>query len=185
MDDETIYYKIRDDDRRIFNGLVCEYYVSLHVFLFNILRDNAVAEDLVQDVFVNLWLNRKKIDFETPIINYLYVSARNLAYNHIRSEKRFRKHTQHLAERDSFVSMYFIEEETTRLLMNAIEQLTPRTAEVIRYSLDGMRQEKIAEQMEITVATVKYLKADGLKQLRKILGDAKYILLLFPGVFYN
>lgn len=183
MDDKTIYHKIMDDDRRIFNGLVREYQLPLSAFLFNMIRDHAVAEDLVQDVFVNLWLNRKKVDFDTPIINYLYVSARNLAYNHIRSEKRFRNHTQHLAESDHSAGVYVIEEETTRLLMNAIAQLTPRTAEVIKYSLDGMRQEKIAEQMEITVATVKYLKADGLKQLRKILGDAKYILLLFPGVF--
>jgi RNA polymerase sigma-70 factor (ECF subfamily) len=179
MNDRTIYNKIRDDDNGIFNGIVREYQLPLHVFLFNIVKDNAVAEDLVQDVFVNLWLNRKKIDFEIPLVNYLYVSARNLAYNHIRSEKRFRKHAQHLAPPDNSVSMYFIEEETTRLLMNAIGQLTPRSAEVIKYSMDGMRQEKIAEQMDITVSTVKYLKADGLKQLRKILGDAKYIMFLF------
>ncbi len=181
MDDRSIYSRIRNDDRRIFNGLVREYQLSLHVFLFNIVKDNAVAEDLVQDVFVNVWLNRKKIDFEIPVANYLYVTARNLAYNHIRSEKRFREHTRHLAVPDSAVSMYFIEEESTRLLMNAIGRLTPRTAEVIKYSLDGMRQEKIAERMGVTVATVKYLKADGLKQLRKILGDA-FIMLLFPGL---
>jgi RNA polymerase sigma-70 factor (ECF subfamily) len=182
MDNRPICNRIGDDDRNGFNGLVREFQASLYIFLFNMVKDNAVAEDLTQDVFVNLWLNRKKIDFDMPLVNYLYVSARNLAYNHIRSEKRFRAHARRFAEPDDSVSLFFIEEETTRLLMNAIGRLTPRTGEVIKYSLEGMRQEKIAERMGIAVATVKYLKADGLKQLRKILGDAEYILLLFFGI---
>ena len=52
-----------------------------------------------------------------------------------------------------------VEEEATQLLMQAIAKLPARSAEVIKLSLQGMRQEKIAEQMDITIFTVKALKA--------------------------
>lgn len=57
---------------------------------------------------------------------------------------------------------YVIEEETNRLLLEAIGQLPPRSAEVMRLSLEGIRLEKIAEQMNISINTVKSLKYEAI-----------------------
>ena len=177
MEDKTIYSKIRDNDRDAFNLLVDEYNVALNAFVSHLLKDDSAAEDIVQDVFVNLWFNRKKVDFEIPVRNYLYVSARNLAYNHIRSLRRFREHAQRSSEFDEMAGFHIVEEETTRLLNNAITKLPPRTAEVIRLSLEGLKQDEIAERMDVGVANVKLLKSRGIAKLREILGPMAFLLI--------
>lgn len=72
---------------------------------------------------------------------------------------------------------YVIEEETNRLLLEAIGQLPPRSAEVMRLSLEGIRLEKIAEQMNISINTVKSLKYEAIRKLRNSLGPLIYLFL--------
>lgn len=177
MAERNSYRKISHDDRTAFESLVSDYHLSLHGFVSRIVQDDVVAEDIVQDVFVNLWLNRRKVDFDSPIGSYLYVSARNLAYRHIRSSQRFRTFAQRLEEPGQTVGTYLVEEETARILMNAIERLPPRTAEVLRLSMEGLKQEEIAEKMNVTVANVKLLKARGIVKLREILGPLAFLLV--------
>ena len=63
MELDTLLQEIQKDNRKAFDELVLQYNESLNAFAFNILKDKEAAEDIVQDVFVNLWLNRKKITF--------------------------------------------------------------------------------------------------------------------------
>lgn len=74
------------------------------------------------------------------------------------------------------VDLVVVEEEKYRLLSEAINQLPPRTANVIKYSREGMSQEEIAKKMEITVATVKLLKSKGIKKLKEILGPLSFLI---------
>lgn len=183
MNYQQILKEIKKDNREAFESLVCQYNESLNAFVYHIVDDKDVAEDVVQDVFVNLWINRKKVDFSTPIKNYLYVSARNIAYNHLRAAKRLAERLKHIQYVDEMtVGAYVTIEEANRMLMEAIEKLPPRTAEVIMLSLDGLKQEKIAEQMDVTVANVKRLRAIGIEKLKKTLGPIYSILLTGSGL---
>lgn len=183
MELDTLLQEIQKDNREAFNELVLRYNESLNAFAFNILKDKEAAEDIVQDVFVNLWLNRKKITFGESTKSLLYVSTRNLVYNHIRSAKRENERYKHLAEENETSTLnYIIQEEALRLLNESIEQLPPRMAEVIRLSLEGLKQEEIAEQMEVTVANVKRLKALGIEKLKKILGALSYFVFTTTGL---
>ena len=113
----------------------------------------------------------------------LYVSTRNLVYNYIRSAKRENERYKHLAaENETSTLNYIIQEEALRLLNESIEQLPPRMAEVIRLSLEGLKQEEIAEQMEVTVANVKRLKALGIEKLKKSLGALSYFVFTTTGL---
>ena len=171
MELDTLLQEIQKDNRKAFNELVLQYNESLNAFASNILKDKEAAEDIVQDVFVNLWLNRKKITFGESTKSLLYVSTRNLVYNYIRSAKRENERYKHLAEEDESSTLnYIIQEEALRLLNESIEHLPSRMAEVIRLSLEGLKQEEIAEQMEVTIANVKRLKALGIEKLKKSLG---------------
>jgi RNA polymerase sigma-70 factor (ECF subfamily) len=59
--------------------------------------------------------------------------------------------------------------ETARLLYETLQNLPERTAEVIKLTLDGFRQEEIAERMGIAVSSVKTLKSSGIGKLREIM----------------
>ncbi len=67
--------------------------------------------------------------------------------------------------------------ETARLLNEAIDRLPEGTAQIIRLSLDGFKQEQIALRLDISLATVKAQKGKGILKLREILGP---LSALFP-----
>jgi RNA polymerase sigma-70 factor (ECF subfamily) len=158
-----------EGDHAAFHTLSERYGQALYVFAVRIMGDGFMAEDIVQDAFEALWNNRTKLYADTSVRNYLYGIVRNRCLAAIRQSK-----VRELADRsveldDEDIMSRYIETETTRLLIEAIETLPPRSAEVIRLSCEGMRQEQIAETMGISIATVKALKIRAISKLRKIL----------------
>lgn len=183
MELDNLLQEIKKDNRKAFDELVLHFNESLNAFAFNILKDKEAAEDIVQDVFVNVWLNRKKIVFGESTRNLLYVSTRNMVFNYIRSAKRENeRYQQFIKENNPTTSNYIIQEEALRLLNESIEKLPPRMAEVIRLSLEGLKQEEIAEQMEVSVANVKRLKALGIEKLKQSLGTLSCFVFSVTGL---
>lgn len=181
MDRDDNFTGIRNDDPRAFDALVHRYDVALNAFALHIVGSAEAAEEIVQDVFMNLWLNRKKVDFGAPLRNYLYVSTRNMAYNYLRSANRYDDRIRKFETDASVAYSFMVEEEALRLLDEAIDRLPPRTAEVIRMSLEGMKQEEIAERMNVTLSNVKNLKSIGIRRLKELLGPLFILLFMYRG----
>lgn len=180
---DTLLLEIQKDNRKAFDELIMLFNESLNAFAYHILKDKEASKDIVQDVFVHLWLNRKKITFGESTKNLLYVSTRNMVFNYIRSSKRENERYKHIVEEDENSTLnYIIQEEALRLLNESIDQLPPRMAKVIQLSLEGLKQEEIAEQMNVTVANVKRLKALGIEKLRKSLGILFYFVSMTTGL---
>ncbi len=168
--------RIDMNDRRVFNAIIDEYYGPVLVFAMRIIGNGYIAEDMVQDAFACLWAHRGKVNDRIYARNYLYSVVRHSAADYFRTLKKQNEGAGfHIPEPEDF-SADFIRAETLRLLHEAVETLAPRTAQVMKLSLDGMKQDEIAERMGITVATVKSLKADGIGKLKKLLGPAVWLL---------
>lgn len=178
MEDKIILGRIRESDKAAFETIVKRYYTTLCSFACHIVKDRQSAEDIVQEVFVKLWTGRNHSAEISSLKDYLFVSTRNSSLNHIRSDKRqmnrLRKMEQ---EEEENIWPYVVEEETSRLLLEAIAQLPARSAEVMRLSLEGLSLEKIAGQMNISVNTVKSLKYEAIRKLRNLLGPLIYLFL--------
>ncbi len=181
MDDLILIKGISRGDRSAFDALTDRYYDALCSFANQIVGNLAAAEDVVQETLVCLWIRRGKLSKVEYVKNYLYTMVRNFAVSHLRSERVRHPGTGYTEPLDDDFSRLFIEQETSRLLAEAIDCLPPRTSDVIRLTLDGVRQEQIGEQMGITVATVKALKADGMRKLKKMLSG----LCVFPGMIVD
>ena len=169
MDDECLLEHISRDDQHAFQLLMERYYGALFVFATRQLRDNFIAEDVVQDTFLSIWNGRKKLTHVTMLKSYLYRIVRHKCVTVQRSSQRLQAFVHNHPDTVEDAMDQYIETETIRSFLAAIETLPPRSGLVIKLSLEGLRQEKIAEQMEITVATVKALKAEGIRRLRKSL----------------
>lgn len=179
MDIDNLLPDIQNDSHKAFNQLVISMGETLKALAFDILKSKEAAEDIVQDVFVNLWLNRKRLKPDHSLKTLLYVSTRNLALNQLRASKReAERHKQFQEEIEEAADTYIIQEEALRLLQEAIGQLPPRTAEVIRLRLEGLKQEEIAQKMNVTVANVKRLQSLGIVKLRQILGPLAYLIVI-------
>lgn len=172
------YTSIAEGNMKAFEELVCEYHRPLNAFAFRMINEKDAAQDIVQDVFTNIWFNRRTIDFGESFGGYLYTLTRNASLNYLRKTKKMSYSISNSILSEEMADLYVLEEEFNRQLRNALAQLPPRTAEVISLSLTGPSQEEIARKMNVTVSNVKNLKALGIRKLKDLLNPLHMFILL-------
>lgn len=178
MEKNDGFQAISSGDRRAFDVLVEKYQEALVSFAYGILGDFDEALDIVQDVFVDIWLKRSKIEFGDGIGSFLYLTTRYYSYNKLRSAKRLDTILAAIKREEAPDPMdSMVEHEVVRILYETIDRLPPRTAEVMRLSLQGLKQEEIGAMLGMAVASVKTLKYAGIKKLKDILKQLLILLL--------
>lgn len=176
VSDNDLIKDISRGDHAAFDALTGRYYGALCTFAMQIVGDLDAAEDVVQEALLSIWVRRAKLKDVVMARNYLYTTVRNFAVSHLRAERIRHPEKTYYEPSGDDLSRWFVEQETSRLLAEAIDSLPPRASDVLRLTLEGVRQEQIGEQMGITVATVKALKADGVRKLKKILSGLCVLL---------
>jgi RNA polymerase sigma-70 factor (family 1) len=164
----------------LFKNLFDEYYAPLCEFANNYTKDSSISEDLVQEVFVGLWHDREKLDHIHSVKAYLYTSVRNKCLNHLKHLRIVGKHEEHrksATENDIFFVDHIIEEETHRLIYQAVKELPTKCREIVLLGINGLKNSEIAEELNISINTVKTQKAIAYKQLRIKLKD---LIILSP-----
>lgn len=168
-------------DSEKFNALIRRYYFSLVNFADNIVKSREDAEDIVQNLFVKIWEEQSLPDNEKAVGSYLYASVKNLSLNCLRDNERLKlHHSQFVMEIAGEKSLRekVIEEESYRLLRGAIRQLPERSALLMTLTLQGLSQEEIGKRMDISLSSVKSMKAYAIQKLRKVLDPKTFLFLL-------
>jgi len=176
-----IIYK---DDERAFQELFFDFFGPLCVFAHRYISDKAACEDVVQDVFFQLWKNRKKIVIKSSARNFLITNVRNACIDYLRhreletayAEKAVMKDYSHDYDTGMICSVSELEER----INNALAKLPDN----VRHSFEMNRFEdktytQIAEECGISVKTVEAHISKALKLLREDLKDYLPFLLLF------
>ena len=141
------------------------------------------CEDIVQDIFADLWEKDLIFPDDISLKVYLYKSTRNKCYNIIKHNKvkdQYNAGYIQLLEDDNLFFEQILEEEIARQLNRAIEILPNRKKEIIKLSLKGIKNKEISEMIGIKLQTVKTLKSQSYKILReefKELSTMIYFLL--------
>jgi RNA polymerase sigma-70 factor (ECF subfamily) len=89
--DQHLMGRVRERDARAFEALFERYGELIRRHLARITRDDAAAQDLVQEVFLRVWTRAEQWDGRGPFKAWLYRIATNLALNHLRSVRRRRE----------------------------------------------------------------------------------------------
>lgn len=163
--------KIKEGDEKAFKEFFMIFYEEILRFLYFYVWDEEIAKDLAQDVFINFWKARNRIDiFQNPK-GYLYRIARNIAINHIeRRKKEYEidevtiKNITQMPDGESF--------ELRDTIIKAINELPDRCKEVFilsRYT--GLSQKEIADLLGISLQTVKNHIVKAMNYLRKRLSS--------------
>ena len=84
--DKVLMLAIGNNDYISYNKLFDRYYGRLCQYVYSLLMDRNDAEDVVQELFLNLWKNRGRIEIKENVSGYLYRMAKHLALNFIRSK---------------------------------------------------------------------------------------------------
>ncbi len=169
---------LKNGDLAAFKLFFESFYPSLCLFANKYLKDRDVSLDIVQDAFIYLW--NKKADFQSvnAAKSYLYQYVKNRSLNYLRdNEIRKRKELKDL-ESEVYFRDNMIEEETYQIVSDAIRTLPPQGQRVIELSLDGLKNQEIADQLGISINTVKTIKLRAFAALRNELKDNIFILFV-------
>ena len=170
MNKEILFEDIKCGNLSAFEVLFRQYYPSMCVIAGKLVANREVAEDIVQDVFIRLWEKKAEYDKIPDFRTFLYVAVRNLCYNYLRDKKKTIDFSQiELPDKQLSFQEQLIQEETYRLISNAIAELPVQSGKIMRLALEGKQNKEISEILGIAVTTVKTLKYNALKMLKNSL----------------
>lgn len=161
-----------------FKVLYYKYYNTLVVFGLKFIYDQAVIEDIVQEAFIKLWERKKNFTHENAIRAFLYKAVHNSSLNYLEHLKVRKKHSREatpLTDAGEPLSHLIIEEEVHRAISEAVNRLPEAARAIYLMSLNGIKNHEIAEDLNISINTVKTQKTRAKIFLREKL---KYIYRL-------
>ena len=161
-------------DRCTFEQLFRELYLPLLRYCTQLLRNQIIAEEIVQERFIYLWENKDEITVHTSYKSYLYTSAKNKSIDYLRSRyaKLFISYQElpHILARNVSPSQSLEYREFSEIVTKAVEKLPEKC--FIVFSLkryDGLGRKEIAEMLNISEKTVDNHLAMATKKIREFL----------------
>jgi RNA polymerase sigma-70 factor (family 1) len=162
-----------------------EYYrARIFGVALRFLKSRELAEEVVQEVFLKVWMRRegigKVLDFEA----YLFTMTRNLVFDRIKDmakESSAKKEFAHSIQHVNSTDQPLIEEQYNALLHEALSQLPPQQKQIFRLAkIEGLSHQAIAEQLDISRLTVKTHMAKACKTIRHKLQHHITTTILLP-----
>lgn len=143
----------------------------LYVVAYNHLRDKALAQELVQDVFVKLWLNRSNLKQVENAEAYLLTAIRNKIYDHFDSvacrEKHYQRALEDFSEERNAVDDIVIFNEGMSVILDELKKMPEKTEAVFRLSkFHQYTNDEIAEKTQLSSKAVEYHITQAIKKLR-------------------
>ena len=176
-------------NEELFEQVFKSHFKSLHAYAYTILRDASTAEEMVQEVFYNLWEKKDQIGIHTSLKAYLYRAVHNESMNHIRHQKVKAVYQRYTMQRekeydegtDPLQQMTGTElEKKFREALNALPEQCRTIFQLSRF--ESLKYQEIALQLNISVKTVENQMGKALKRLRIKLVD--YLPLLIGILLY-
>lgn len=164
--------KLKDGDLASFNDIYFQYSPKIYVRLIKLVKDQIIAEEILQDVFTKVWVNRTKIDPAKGFVSFLNHISDNLAIDFFRKVQRDKALQLELWV--SAVELYYHTEEhvffkdTQDILTKAIDSLSPKRKEILMLNKFHEKSYKeIAEELGISVSTVSNQLVNALKDIKE------------------
>lgn len=137
-------------DKKSFNQLFNKYWDRSYSYALALLHDSVAAQDVVQDVFLNIWLGRERLDPSRSFANYLGVAIRNNVINILRA--RCNHPSCELSENDSVQDGMQWAETAVEDIVN---DLPERRRQVVNMKyIHGMKVADIARRLELSDKTI-------------------------------
>ncbi|MDI9364081.1 MAG: RNA polymerase sigma-70 factor [Flavobacterium sp.] len=173
-----------------FKKLYDKYYDKIFAVALNFTKSKVIAEEIVQDVFLKIWLKREALTGVDNFEAYLFIMARNHIYNCLRSKMKDIVYLDYLQNyfavvEDATSSLYT--KDIYKLISEAREKLPPQQRRVFELSrYEGLNHKAIAEKLSISTLTVKAHLTKALQFIRQKLEslDCFHLLLIQAWVLF-
>ena len=182
--DSDLVGELNNGDPKALKLFFDSFYPSVCVYTIKFIKQSDVAEDIAIDAFIQFWKIRDHFSNIRQVRAFIYTTSRNACINYLNQKKTREGILANKLKIEEISEELLIEEETYRLLHEAIERLPTRTREIILLALQGHKNSEIAEILGVSINTIKTLKKNAYTELRQMLkGEAS--LLLFLSLLLN
>ncbi len=169
---EQLIQAIRGGDQQAFATLYDNYSASLYGVVCQIVKSDAIAEDVMQDAFVNIWKKFQTFDpTKGSIFTWMLNISRNKAIDSLRKSKRMGE----VEIQDDVSNVGIKDNRSTRLNENTIgvrkmiQKLQPEQQVILDYIyFQGYTQQEVSDELEIPLGTVKSRVRIAMRELRKV-----------------
>jgi RNA polymerase sigma-70 factor (ECF subfamily) len=173
-DEQELLVQVAKGDEHAFSVLFHRYMQKVYNVAWIYTRDAGLAEDIVQDSFALLWKNRQKMPEIKDVGRYLYVIGRNRAVRVLQNLESIKRSANTFSsvqvQHSDDVSRRIPEKELEALVHQGLEFLSPQQRQVFELSrLQGLSRDEVAEQMQISKATVGVHLTLAIKKMRVFL----------------
>lgn len=170
-DDQDLLMHFWRDDRRGLEILFRSHYQGLYRFVFLITKNKPLAEDIVQEVFINLWRVRHGLQENTRFKPYLYRACKNLAFNKLKATQREQLTGDDFPEvpaNQASVADILANKQLQTYIRGIIKNLPPKRKLIFIMSRDQqMSYKEIAEYLDISTKTVENQISAALRTIRQ------------------
>lgn len=185
---ETILADLANDDKHAFDELYRLYYPKLYVYSKSFLKIDSGIDDILQEVFVKVWMNRKNIKKVETYNAFLYTITKNTLLNEIRSRlksEEFRTDLFYKSVASEFITQEAVEYNDIRKQVDQLVlQLPEKRRKIYLMSREeGKPNAEIAAELGISVKTVEDHMTHSLRFLKDRLRSLGLVFVLFYNLF--
>ena len=175
--------KLKHGDSFTFSSIFSIYYNDLVLFATRITKDLYIAEDIVQDIFVNLWEDRTSLKISVSLKSYLLKAVKNRCIDWYRHNKIIQKHSDFVSGQsimlDYDTDSYLLYSELQGKIDTALAMIPTEFSEAFRMSrYNGLKYHEIAKLLDVSVRTIEVRISKALHLIRDHLKEYFLILII-------
>ncbi len=173
---------IKNGNEAAFEKVFKTYFRNLHAFAYTFMKDDSIAEEIVQNVFFRIWEKKEQLQIDDSLKAYLYRSVHNESLNHLKHLKiknSFQlQYSGNMESSNQDASNQMVAAELENDIQKAISELPPQCRTIFQMSrFEQLKYQQIADQLNISIKTVENQMGKALKVLRSKLVEYLPFLL--------
>ena len=172
--EEKLFSLLCEGDKAAFDQIYNLYWQRLYLYVVKAIRNSEAAEDIVQEIFVSLWLRRTEITEQRILSGYLFAAARFKGINFVQDQLKKGKHISSLMEHFNAaperVDELMEAKELNSIVNSELEKLPSKMRHVFVLSRrEQLSHKEISEKLQISDKTVKKQISNALKHFKMVL----------------
>lgn len=163
---------LRQGSHKAFETVFIAYYNKTKTFINGYIKSDSDAEELTEDLFVNLWMNHHAIDTSKSFDSYLHTIARNAAINFLKHKYVQDTYLNNVSDiqYSSTSEEDLIAKELGLMIDDIVEKMPEQRKQIYRLSRqEGLENAEIAERLNTTKRNVESQLSLALKEIRKVI----------------
>lgn len=190
LSDKELIQQMHNGNEKALSIIYKKYWELMYLAAFNLVKNHEVCEDIVQEIFINIWQKRERLEIKVSLKSYLYTSTIYKVYDYFRKNSSVFK-VELLESYDNRLESFnpetkLIHDELIEHINLAIDQLPEKCGIVFRLSReDQLSYKEIAEKLNISHRTVEGHIAKAIKLLKTSIGytvSIELLIFIFHGM---